>query len=54
MKLVVGGNDNDYHLKGIFSFVLNGFVFFVQLLKANEIKKSLVDDVYFVCPSQKK
>ena len=35
------GNDNDYHLKRIFSIVLNGFVFFVQLLKANEIKKSI-------------
>ena len=31
------GTGNDYHLKGIFSIVLNGFVFFVQLLKASEI-----------------
>ena len=51
------GNDNDYHFKGIFSIiVLNGFVFFffLQLLRANKIKISLVNDVYFECPSQKK
>ena len=46
-------NDNDYHFKGIFSIVLNGFVFLVQLPKANDIKKSLVNDVYSVCPSRK-
>ena len=47
------GNDSDYHFKGIFSIVLNGFVFLGQLLKAKEIKKSLVNDVNFICPSQK-
>ena len=46
-------NNNDYHFKGIFSIVLNGFVFLVQLPKANDIKKSLVNDVYSVCPSRK-
>ena len=34
--------------------VLNGFVFLGQPLKANEIKKSLVNIVLFVCPSQKR
>ena len=48
------GNDIDYHFKAIFSIVLNGFVFFLRLLKANEIKKSLADGVYFLCPSQKR
>ena len=47
-------NDSDSHFKGIFSIVLNRFVFLLQLFRANEIKKSLVDDVYFVSPSQKK
>ena len=48
------GNDNDDHFKGTFSIALDGFVFFGQLLKAHEIKKSLVNDVYFVCPSQER
>ena len=48
------GNDIDNHFKGIFSIVLNGFVFLGQLLKANEIKKSLVNNFYFVFPSQKR
>ena len=46
------GYHDDYHFKGIISIVLNGFVFFVQLLKAKEIKKSLVNDVYFLCASK--
>ena len=34
--------------------VLNCCVFLGQPLKANEIKKSLVNIVLFVCPSQKR
>ena len=36
------GNDNGYHFKGILSFVLNGFVFFAQFPKANEIRNHLL------------
>ena len=43
------GNDNDYHLKGIFSIVLNGFVFFVQLLKPMKLRNHwLITSILFV------
>ena len=54
MKLVVREMIMIIISKDFFSIVLNGFVFLGQLLKANEIKKSLVNDAYFVHPSQKR
>ena len=47
------GDDNDYHFKGMFSLIFNGFVFVAELDKPNKFERSLACDVCFVCPSQK-